>query len=313
MNTAPNRKFKRGKLKYLSELVRESLLTPTLGAQHKPKPAGIGETAITWIGHSSFLLEFSDGIDSRRALIDPVFARFLLVLKRRRKPGLRLRDLPSIDLVLVTHAHMDHLNRPSLRAVARRNRGAVLVVPRGVEDLVRDLGFREVRAMEPWQQITLSGLEVTMTPARHWGARMFNDVHRGYGGYMLRAGAASVYHSGDTAYFPGFREIGARLRPEIALLPIGAYSPDSFRSVHTSPEDALRAFRDLGSRWMIPMHYGTFRLSREPMEEPPVRLMEAARSARLDDRVRVLEEGRTTLFPARQALASADSIKAALC
>ncbi len=297
MNRIPDRKFKSSKLRYLSELVRESLLTPTVGGRHKPIPAGVGETAVTWIGHSSFLLE----IGGKHVLIDPVFARFLVVLKRRRKPGVRVRDLPPIDLVLVTHAHMDHLNRPSLRAITRRNRAAVIVVPRGVEDLVSDLGFREVCAMEPWQSASVKGLEITMTPARHWGARMFNDIHRGYGGYVLRAGEASVYHSGDTAYFPGFAEIGARLEPEIALLPIGAYSPDSFRSVHTSPEDALQALRDLGASVMVPMHYGTFRLSREPMEEPPVRLMESARRMGLVDRVRVLEEGRTALFPVQEA------------
>ena len=140
---------------------------------------------------------------------------------------------------------------------------------------------------------------------------MFNDLHRGYGGYVLRAGEASVYHSGDTAYFPGFAEIGARLRPEIALLPIGAYSPDSFRSVHTSPEDALRAFEDLGARWMIPMHYGTFRLSGEPMEEPPVRLLESARLIGVVGQVRVLEEGRTALFPVQQIEPQAKEVEAA--
>ncbi len=115
---------------------------------------------------------------------------------------------------------------------------------------------------------------------------------------MIAGAERSLYHCGDSAYFPGFAEIGRRLQPDIALLPIGAYFPDSFRSVHTSPEDALQAFRDLGSRIFIPMHYGTFRLSLEPMEEPPVRLMEAARNAGLQDRVLLLEEGRTH-FPAR--------------
>ncbi len=299
MNTAPNRSFKAGKLRFISHLTRESLLTPTLGRQHILEPAVPGGLAITWIGHSSFLLELA----GKRILIDPVFARFLIVLKRRRKPGLRLRDLPPIDLVLLTHAHMDHLNLPSLRGVLRANRrhgvsAPALVVPNGVADLVERLGFRELHTMEPWQERTVAGVHVTMTPARHWGARMFNDVGRGYGGYVLGMGGHSVYHSGDTAYFPGFAEIGRRLCPEIALLPIGAYSPDSFRSVHTSPEDALHAFQDLGSRTMIPMHYGTFRLSREPMEEPPMRLMVAARQAGIADCMRILEEGRTEHFPA---------------
>jgi L-ascorbate metabolism protein UlaG (beta-lactamase superfamily) len=105
-----------------------------------------------------------------------------------------------------------------------------------------------------------------------------------------------VYHAGDTAYFEGFSEIGARLNPELALLPIGAYHPASFRNVHTSPEDALQAFVDLGARRMVPMHYGSFRLSYEPVEEPVPRLLSAAKVAGLEDRVCVLEEGVTKFF-----------------
>jgi L-ascorbate metabolism protein UlaG (beta-lactamase superfamily) len=105
-----------------------------------------------------------------------------------------------------------------------------------------------------------------------------------------------VYHAGDTAYFSGFREIGQRLSPELALLPIGAYNPEQFRNVHTSPADAMRAFLDLNSRWMVPMHYGTFRLSHEPVEEPLQLLAQEAAGAGVKDRVVVLEEGVTRLF-----------------
>jgi L-ascorbate metabolism protein UlaG (beta-lactamase superfamily) len=135
-----------------------------------------------------------------------------------------------------------------------------------------------------------------MTPAQHWGARMMRDTHRGFGGYVLHCGEQSVYHSGDTGYFGGFREIGERLRPAIALLPIGAYNPDGFRRVHTSPEDALRGFLDLGAQDMIPMHYGTFRLSHEPIDEPLPRLMQAAEQAGVADRVVPLREGETRIF-----------------
>jgi L-ascorbate metabolism protein UlaG (beta-lactamase superfamily) len=125
---------------------------------------------------------------------------------------------------------------------------------------------------------------------------MFSDTHRGFGGYVLEAeGTEGVYHSGDTAYFGGFAEIGKRLKPKIALLPIGAYFPDSYRSVHTSPEEALQGFLDLGSETMVPMHYNTFRLGREPMEEPLARLLTAAEKAGVLSRVKALGEGECLL------------------
>jgi L-ascorbate metabolism protein UlaG (beta-lactamase superfamily) len=207
---------------------------------------------------------------------------------------------------------MDHLNVPSLRRIvrhARRLTGVApqAVVPAGVCDLVEKLGFRSVTELEWWQTTELDAdtpeqrIAVTMTPCKHWGARMFNDTHRLYGGYVLRGGGHSVYHSGDTAYFGGFAEIGRRLQPQIALLPIGAYFPDSYRSVHTSPEEALQAFLDLRTAGtMIPMHFGTFPLGREPMAEPPVRLLAAAKAAGVADRVHVLAEGETLVErPAR--------------
>lgn len=121
---------------------------------------------------------------------------------------------------------------------------------------------------------------------------MFNDTHRGFGGYVLRAaGSPTIYHSGDTAYFTGFSEIARRLEPEIALLPIGAYFPDSYRAVHTSPEEALQAFFDLKARVMVPMHYNTFRLGREPMDEPLSRLLTAAEQSGALERVAPLKEG----------------------
>jgi L-ascorbate metabolism protein UlaG (beta-lactamase superfamily) len=193
---------------------------------------------------------------------------------------------------------MDHLNLPSLRRIVRatrrlRGRGPEIVVPHGVSDLVSQLGFRRVSTLKWWQSVEAAGLKITMTPCRHWGARMFRDTHRGYGGYVVDSGSQSVYHSGDTAYFDGFAEIGRRLSPEVALLPIGAYFPDSYRAVHTSPEEAVRGFMEVGAQWMVPMHYGTFRLGREPMEEPVQRLRAEADRLGIGNRVRVLGEGET--------------------
>lgn len=289
------------KLKQLYSVVRESHREPMTGTEAEPLLVQPEELGITFIGHSSFLLQ----IAGRNLLIDPVFAKRLILLRRARRPGLRIQDLPPIDAVLLTHAHMDHLNVPSLRQIvrhAKRLTGVApqAIVPEGVGDLVAKLGFRSVHQLSWWESIQLDAdtpeevVDVTMTPAKHWGARMFNDTHRQFGGYVVAGAGHSVYHSGDTAYFSAFREIGQRLQPQVALLPIGAYYPDSYRAVHTSPEDALQAFLDLGTaHTLVPMHFGTFPLGKEPMAEPPVRLLAAAERAGLASRVRVLAEGET--------------------
>jgi L-ascorbate metabolism protein UlaG (beta-lactamase superfamily) len=170
-----------------------------------------------------------------------------------------------------------------------------VVVPNGVEDLVRHLGFARVETMSWWDERIVEDLRITMTPCQHWGARMFKDTHREFGGYVIAPadGGPSIYHSGDTAYFKGFHEIGARLHPDVALMPIGAYFPDSYRHVHTSPEEAVQGFLDTGAQTMIPMHYGTFRLGREPMDEPLERLAAETVRLNLEGRVRVVTEGET--------------------
>jgi L-ascorbate metabolism protein UlaG (beta-lactamase superfamily) len=281
-------------MEQLWRLVRESHEQPMTGISRPVKLVDDDELGVTFIGHSSFLLQ----VNGRKVLVDPVFSKRLIVLRRQRRPGVVVEELPAIDVVLLTHAHMDHLDMASLRRVIRATRRLTgrtpeVVVPRGVEDLVERLGFSQVHGLAWWEEIKLQGLTITMTPCRHWGARMFRDTHRGYGGYVVEGGGQSVYHSGDTAYFDGFREIGERLRPEVALLPIGAYFPDSYRSVHTSPEEAVRGFVELGAQRMVPMHFGTFRLGREPMDEPVQRLEAEAARLGIKEQIKVLEEGET--------------------
>ena len=287
----------RRRARAFTKLVRHSVVQPRTGRPRKPVLVQPGEMGLTFIGHSSFFLQ----IGGQNVVLDPNFARWLFVLKRLRRPGLRIQDLPAIDLVLVTHAHFDHLHRPSLRAIARHTmrrvgRAPRIVVPERVSDLVSDLGFREIIEMPWWAEFRDDGVSVSAVPANHWGARILRDMHRGYGGYVIRSRQHSLYHAGDTAWFNGFREIGRKLHPQVALLPIGAYDPPAFRNNHTNPEDAVRAFLDLGSRWMVPMHYGTFRLSHEPMDEPVRFLQSEAQAAGIEDRVLVLPEGVTQVF-----------------
>lgn len=287
------------RLKFAAKLVAKSAFRPALGAQHKPVAAEPGELGVTFIGHASFLLQ----LGGLNLLIDPVFAHWLILIHRLRRPGVRIKDLPPIDAILQTHAHMDHLNFSSLRKIIRHTVAQVgkppmVIVPKNVEDLVSKVGFSEVRSLNWWQSTDFGGIEITMTPAQHWGARVLRDKHRGYGGYVLRHGSHSIFHCGDTGYFSGFKEIRKRLAPHAALLPIGAYSPAGFQSVHMTPEDAVRAFLDLDARNFIPMHYGSFSLSEEPMDEPLRRLFDAAKQAGISAAIDALGEGETRVYSA---------------
>lgn len=257
-----------------------------------------GKARIIWIGHASFLIQMA-GLN---ILIDPVWALWLGVVKRAHRPGLTLHELPPIDLVLVSHAHHDHLDIPTLEAISE---GQPIIVPKGVGSLVKRRGFGEVLEMGKWDTVRVGGLEIIFTPARHWGARYVHDVHRGFGGYLLRqpeaesligGEATAVYHSGDSAYFDGFHEIGRRHPIDVALIPIGAYRPVSGRGVHMNPEESLAAFRDLNAKKMVPMHYGTYPLTREPLDEPLHRLMLASSAAGLRHRITALEPGEAAVF-----------------
>ncbi len=280
------------KRNFLTEVLIPSLFTKRLGLRAKPiffPKVGPGEIGITWIGHASFLIQ----IEGMNVLIDPNWSMWLKVIKRLKRPGVRIDSLPSIDFVLVTHAHFDHLDRRTLRRVAADQ---PIVVPTGVGNLVHDLGFKTVHELNEWEQVQLGPLCVSLTPCHHWGARMLHDQHRGFGGFVIEAQGRSIFHCGDSAYFSGFGEIGKRLPIEIALLPIGAYDTPSRREVHMNPEEAIQAFLELGAQKLVPMHYGTFRLGYEPMDEPPERLLSSARSHGVEDKVLVMTEGQSVVL-----------------
>jgi L-ascorbate metabolism protein UlaG (beta-lactamase superfamily) len=251
-------------------------------------PLESGQVRVTWIGHAGFYVE----IGARSVVIDPNWAKWLGFLKRIREPGLHLHELPEVDLVLVSHAHHDHMHKKSLKILQSSNG---VIVPTGSASLVKRLGFPAVHEMQVWDMMEFDGMEVIHTPAMHWGARFIHDTHRDYGGYIVRAGGRSVYHCGDSAYFSGFAEIGARHDIDVALMPIGAYDAPSGRPVHMNPEEAVRAFIELGAKVLIPMHYGTFPLGNEPLHEPVERLLAEADRLGVAHCVLVPQEGEAVI------------------
>jgi L-ascorbate metabolism protein UlaG (beta-lactamase superfamily) len=285
----PSRHFKPST--FFREMIWKALLTRRTGQHQKPVFPRLspGQVALTWIGHASFLIQFTD----LNVLIDPNFANWLFLLKRVKRSGLRIEHLPPIDLVLLTHAHFDHFHKPTLRRLPRPKIG---IMPWGVGDLAADLGFERIIELEWWESFAHKNWKVTLTPSKHWGARTLRDHHRGYGGFVLEHQGRRIYHAGDSAYFHGFKEIGRRLPPEIALLPIGAYHPESFRRMHMGPDQAIRAFKNLGAQCLVPMHYGAFRLSFEDMDEPPRWLLQIAEAEQLTSCVRILQEGVPAVF-----------------
>jgi L-ascorbate metabolism protein UlaG (beta-lactamase superfamily) len=224
---------------------------------------------LTWIGHSSFLC----GLGSTRFLIDPVFADHAGTLYPRfGAPGLAARDLPEVEAILLTHNHYDHLDSGAVRAVGP---DVPVVAPLGMGGWLRRHVRRSVHELGWWQSVELDDLTVTLVPARHWSRRGVLDTNRAlWGGYVVEGDRHSVYHAGDSAWFDGFQEIGRRFPGlSAALLPIGAYEPAWFMEhFHMNPEQAGRAFLELGAQTLVPMHWGSFQLADEPLCEPAERI-----------------------------------------
>jgi L-ascorbate metabolism protein UlaG (beta-lactamase superfamily) len=233
-----------------------------------PRPGA--PARLTWLGHASFLIQL-DGVS---LLVDPALReRIFGGIRRNVAPGLCLEELPPIDAALVTHGHYDHLDLPSLKGV-----GAKVIAGLGTSRALRGAGL-PCHELGWWETLEVGAVRVTFVPAQHWSRRGLRDVNRSlWGGFVVEGAGAAVYHAGDTALFEGFREIGARFPSlDAALLPIGAYDPAWFMErQHMNPEQALEAFQTLGARSMVAMHFGTFKLTDEPLDEPPLRL-EAAR------------------------------------
>jgi L-ascorbate metabolism protein UlaG (beta-lactamase superfamily) len=228
-----------------------------------------GPTRLTWVGHASFL----GTIGGAHFLIDPVFSeRVAWVVRRRAPAGLPLGTLPELDALLITHGHFDHLDEPSVLALPR---DLQVFVPLGLARWFRRRGFARVQELDWWESSEISRLRITFVPARHWHRRSVTDVNRAlWGGFVVEGDGGSVYHAGDSAWFDGFAEIGRRFPGlDAAMLPIGSYSPAWFmQHYHLSPEQAGRAFLELGARTFVPMHWGTLKLTDEPLSEPADRV-----------------------------------------
>jgi L-ascorbate metabolism protein UlaG (beta-lactamase superfamily) len=270
---------------------------PDLARIARPPRPGEG-ARITWIGHASFLVQL-DGVS---LLVDPVLSGSVGpggLVGRRVAPGLAFEDLPPIDAVLVSHDHYDHLDLPTLVRV-----GAPVLAGLGMERLLRKERLLHV-PMRWWQSHRIGDVTVTFVPSKHFSQRGLGDRNRTlWGGFVVQGGSATLYHAGDTAYFGGFAEIGRRFPGiDVAMLPIGAYEPAWFMErVHVNPEQAMQAFDDLGARTFVAMHWGTFKQTDEPLDEPPRRVeAERVRRGWPPDRVRVLAVGET--LEVRPALA----------
>lgn len=268
-------------------------VTPRFGLARAP-----GALAVTWIGHSTTVVE----LGGMTVLTDPIWSRYpspvpASGLRRWVEPPVALEALPPIDLVLVSHNHYDHLDGPTVRRLAALQPTAHWCTPLGNAALLRRWGAREVVEMDWWGERAIGRARVVCVPAQHFSARGLHDRNRTlWGGFAVQVGGRSMYFAGDTGYHPEFGAIGARYGPfDVLMIPIGAYEPRWFmRVVHMNPEEAVTALQDLGGGAMVPIHWGTFKLTDEPMDEPVRRIHTAWAAAGLDPgRLWLLRHGET--------------------
>lgn len=236
-----------------------------------PRRVADGRLRVTWINHATALVQM-DGVN---VLTDPIWSDRCSPVgwagpERARPPGLRFEDLPPIDLVLISHNHYDHLDLPTLRRLAARDR-PVILAGLGTRALLEAEGVPRSADLDWWQGADHGPLRITAVPAQHFSGRGLGDRDRTlWAGFVVQGPAGTVYFAGDTGWGPHFAQIAARFGPpRLALLPIGAYRPRWFMApMHIDPEEAVRAHRLLGARTSVGIHWGTFPLADDGQHEP---------------------------------------------
>jgi L-ascorbate metabolism protein UlaG (beta-lactamase superfamily) len=229
-----------------------------------------------WLGHSTVLLM----LDGFTILTDPVFSTrvglnfgpFTIGIKRLVDIATPMLDLPPIDLILLSHAHMDHFDLPSLRDL--ENKRTHVVTADSTSDLLRPKRYGQVHELRWNHHVRIGPAVITAFEVAHWGARMRSDLYRGYNAYLLEVGAHRIIFGGDTAYTDSFKQLRSSRPVHLAIMPVGAYDP--WIRMHCNPEQAWAMANHAGAEYVLPVHHQTFQLSREPQFEPIERLVTTA-------------------------------------
>ncbi|MCX7892178.1 MAG: MBL fold metallo-hydrolase [Burkholderiales bacterium] len=261
--------------------------------------ANRSEATVTWIGHATLLVQ----VGGLNILTDPHFGERASPVsfagpKRLAPLPIRLEDLPRIDLVVISHNHYDHLDEGTVVRLAAQPGGPPLfVVPLGMKPWLADVGVQNVAELDWWESRQVGGAEVHLVPAQHWSARTpWDDNRMLWGGFVILHPELRFFYSGDTGYSRDFEDIGRRFGGfDLAAIPIGAYEPRWFMGPqHVNPEEAVRIHRDVRARRSVGVHWGTFELTDEPLDEPPAKLAEArARAGLAPEDFFVMHHGET--------------------
>jgi L-ascorbate metabolism protein UlaG (beta-lactamase superfamily) len=244
-----------------------------------------------WIGHSTVYLSFA----GTQVLTDPNFSSRVKIARRLVGLPIEPEEIKNLQLILISHSHYDHLDLPSLKRLPKE---ALVVIPPGCRDLVEGLGFAGIVELGWNERFIFQDLEIEAFKPTHWGRRSpFDDKDRQYNAYFLTKEGKTILFAGDTGYSKSFAEKSGGRKILLSFLPITAYKPEWFRQNHTNPEEALQIFLETGSQFMIPIHWGTFILSHEPIDEPLKRLNKEAARLGIEKRVIILRHGESFTVP----------------